>query len=386
MERETHLSEHQSRQDLKGPRTSEEVAAKAVLLLVAVSLNAFEFFIPRIPLFPWLKPGLANCVTILWIIRYGTVDALLFTLLRIWTIGFYFGFSFLTLVLGLCGGILATLTMGLLWATLGRRGWLGIIGLGICGATMHNAGQLIAVSALLARNLHVFYQIPIMLAASVLFGALVSLLVPFLNSLLCQPVSPGDAPSETALESAPAAPDIASSLLVFAFCIALLFISNLYVLFGAAVFAASMVQGLERGSFRALVRPIRTFWLLFAAVGALHLFFSYGKRIEYAPFLTYEGVNAAAVQWLRLWSWLQVAGVLGRFKFHTVFFFVLRFLFGSRRTTIQSGLVALEHFPAAIDAVRSKATREWSMLFRHPVRWARRAVEGAVGDVTDQLG
>jgi hypothetical protein len=54
-----------------------EINTKAALLLVAVAINTLEFFIPRIPLFPWMKPGLANIVTIIWIVRWGFADALL---------------------------------------------------------------------------------------------------------------------------------------------------------------------------------------------------------------------------------------------------------------------------------------------------------------------
>ena len=88
---------------------------------------------PRIPFLPWLKPGLANCITVVWIIRFGVKDAILFTLLRSWISGFYFGFSLLTLSLSLSGGIVATAAMGMAWNVLGKRGLLGTIGLSITG-------------------------------------------------------------------------------------------------------------------------------------------------------------------------------------------------------------------------------------------------------------
>jgi hypothetical protein len=63
---------------------SPDIAAKTALLLLAVGLNAFEYLLPRIPVFPWLKPGLANIVTIVWIIRWGAADALVFSIVRSW--------------------------------------------------------------------------------------------------------------------------------------------------------------------------------------------------------------------------------------------------------------------------------------------------------------
>ena len=134
-------------------------ARKAVWLLLGVALNTLELFIPRIPLLPWLKPGLANGITILWIIKFGMTDALLYTLIRVWISSFYFGFSLITMGLALSGGLISTAAMGIAWKTLGRKRALGTIGLGITGAIMHNAGQLAAVYFLLTRNNAVLYQL-----------------------------------------------------------------------------------------------------------------------------------------------------------------------------------------------------------------------------------
>jgi heptaprenyl diphosphate synthase len=362
--------------------TDRETVLKTTLLLVAVTLNAFEFFLPRIPLFPWLKPGLANCVTIFWIIRFGGVDAVLFTLLRVWTVGFYFGFSFLTLALSLTGGLLSTIAMAVLWRLLGRRKWLGVIGLGMCGALFHNTGQLAAVYVLMARNLHLLYQVPIMAAASLVFGVVVSLAVPLVDSL-AQTVPHAEG-RDTAAPDFPARPPTRYTVLSLAalgLCVALVFVSNAYVLAATAAAVTVAVQATERGSLAALLRPLRRFWLLFVCVGALHAFLSYGKRVAWAPGMTYEGLREAGVQWLRLWTWLQVAGVFTRLRFHLVFFRVLRMLFRSQPATVYSGLLALEHFPAALDIVRARAARQTGILLRHPIRWATQALEGAFADV-----
>ena len=107
---------------------------KAIWILLAVAISAAESFFPRIPLFPWLKPGLANCVTLIWIIEFGAVDALLFFFIRTWIVGFYFGFSFLTIMVSLSGGVIATIAMGICWNVAGKRGVLGAIGISIIGA------------------------------------------------------------------------------------------------------------------------------------------------------------------------------------------------------------------------------------------------------------
>jgi heptaprenyl diphosphate synthase len=88
-----------------------DIPVKTLWLLISISLSAIEILLPRIPLLPWLKPGLANIITILWIVRFGAKDAILYSLLRSWITGFYFGFSFTTLILSIGGGILSTSVM-----------------------------------------------------------------------------------------------------------------------------------------------------------------------------------------------------------------------------------------------------------------------------------
>jgi len=124
---------------------------KAVWLLLAVALNTLELFIPRIPFLPWLKPGLANCITMIWIIEFGMVDSLMYTLVRVWISSFYFGFSLVTVFLALSGGLFSTAVMGCAWNLLGRRRLMGTVGMGIIGALSHNTGQLFAVFAVLTR-------------------------------------------------------------------------------------------------------------------------------------------------------------------------------------------------------------------------------------------
>ena len=157
---------------------------KTVWLLLGVALNTLELFLPRIPLLPWLKPGLANSITMLWIIRYGLTDALIYTTIRVWISSFYFGFSLITMGLALSGGLLSTAAMGIAWKTLGRKNLLGTVGLGITGAVMHNTGQLAAVYFLLTRNRAIFYQLPFMGIAALFFGGLIGLIAPVLWRIL----------------------------------------------------------------------------------------------------------------------------------------------------------------------------------------------------------
>jgi heptaprenyl diphosphate synthase len=343
----------------------QQTIRKTVWLLCAVALNALEFFIPRLPFFPWLKPGLANIITILWIIEYGAVDAVLFSLLRTWIVGFYFGFSFLTISLAMSGGVLSTIAMGIFWNLLGKNKLLGTTGLGVIGAMFHNLGQLCAVYALMAANLHLFYQIPVMLVASVIFGSMVGLLAPLAyrvlgpqDRLLAQYKMPS-----AQIISAPA-PDFFFSCLMLCACIAIVFSNSITVLCASAAGASLIAQIQLKGSLKAFLKPLSGFWMLFVFIACVNLFFSYGTRIEKVPFITNEGVDATIKQWLRLWTWLQVSSILSYFNFHAVMLQTLRRIFPGHQETIFAGVLALEYFPGIAEDSKAFVKRKIGEMFR----------------------
>jgi len=369
--------------DGDGNRT---VILKTTLLLAAITINALEFFLPRIPFLPWLKPGLANCVTLLWIIRYGGKDALLFSLLRIWLIGFYFGISLVTLSLALSGGVLATCAMGIVWHTFGRRGLIGTVGTAIVGAIFHNMGQIIAVFFLLAYNVYLFYQVPIMIIASLVFGGLVGVLTPLLSQLAEQAFNESDRAIISLPENRMASRTYTTiSVAMLLLSISLVFIHSRMVLLVLALLITLSVQVVHSVSLRALFSPVRRFWLLFLFVAFFHLFPARGTRVPWIPFLTYEGIQSTSVQWLRLWSWLQISLLLTYFKFHTVIFLTLSFFFRRHKFTLYAGLLAVEDFPEVFDLIRKRATMEFRSMLRHPITTSRDFLCRAFYDVADYV-
>jgi Predicted membrane protein len=356
---------------------------KAILILLAVAMSAIEFFFPRIPLFPWLKPGIANCVTLVWIIEFGAVDALLFFFIRTWIVGFYFGFSFLTIALSLSGGALATIAMGICWNCAGKRGVLGATGISITGAVFHNFGQLVAVYFLMVHNVHLFYQVPVMLIASVLFGGVTGLLaVPLLDFLRSTggPTESLAASPALAVTSVPAGDTIISSCII-AGSFALVFVNDLLFLTLCALMTTAAIQIILKGSWKSLVQPVERYWLLFLCIACLQLFYSYGARIDHLPFLTREGVIIMAQQWLRLWIWLELSLVLTHFNFNRVVFKILSVLFSRHESTLHAGLLALEHFPATVSIVQSRARRHLIPLVLHPVKNGKKGMEQMFGEI-----
>lgn len=331
-----------------------DIAQKTIWFLVAVALNALELFIPRIPFLPWLKPGMANAVTIIWIIRFGVKDAVLYTILRSWVSSFYFGFSFLTIILSICGGVSATLMMGVGWKWLGKKGILGTTGMGIVGALFHNIGQLVTVYFVLTRNMSVFYQIPFMCAASVAFGCLAGgIIMPVLwrvinDSQLSQVLS---LPVSTVLEKYTTV-HVAVSLSVLIGCVSLFLVSDFCVLLTLALVLTGIGAVLKR-DIKAVFYPLR-FWPIFLFIMFIYLGFSYGKRIEILPILTYEGVSVTVSQILRVWAWVICGLILKKFRFNEIVYSFLKKIYPSHTETLLSGLFALEYFPEVIGYAKSK--------------------------------
>jgi heptaprenyl diphosphate synthase len=346
---------------------TRDTGIKTTLLLLAIALSAIELVIPRIPLFPWLKPGMANIITMVWIIRFGLSESLLYALIRIWIVSFYFGFSFVTAVLGLSGAVCACIVMYLCWQYAGRYRIMGSVGIAVIGALAHNMGQLAAVYLLLAENTHIFYQIPIMIGASILCGALVGFVVPVILKILSSdqglPECMGNTIPKTHSVSVR---EVSVSLSVFLFCMALVFVKDYFFLTASALGITIFALSVTRWSPGTVWYPIRRFWVLFVFIGLIHLFFSHGIRYGALPYITHEGVHNTLIQWLRLWVWIQSFFIFSYFGFNSVVMAALLHFFPQHQSTLSAGLLATEYFPAIIDMLRGRSLHLLLSFMRNP--------------------
>jgi len=341
-----------------------QYSIKTVWILLAIALNALELFLPRIPFLPWLKPGLANCITVVWIIRFGVKDAILFTLLRSWISGFYFGFSLLTLALSLSGGIIATVAMGIAWKVLGKKGMLGTVGLSITGAFFHNSAQLVVVYFLLTHNSSVFYQLPFMGAASIAFGTFAGLIVPQVWNVLNRLELPEVNRNLSDCQNRSTVKNTLQCSAVLLFCFSLFAISDIVIMLIVAVIFTGMISIIGR-SWKMISYPLK-FWPLFLFILSMYLFFSYGKKIPIFSFLTYEGLTIAVLQILRVWIWIEAGFLLTRFRFHATFFSALGILFRNQQATLVAGILALESFPDLLSFAKSKESISGLNFLRAP--------------------
>lgn len=346
---------------------TREILIKTSLLLLAVALNAVEFVIPRIPLFPWLKPGLANIVTLVWIVQYGFGESLLYAMVRVWIVSFYFGFSFVAFLLGGTGAVCACLGMYLCWCFAARYKLLGYVGIAVVGAVFHNMGQLVAVYFIMAKNAHLFFQIPVMISASILFGAIVGIVSPMLlratrEDSIFQSMNQVSVPDPISFDKW----HLGISAVFFLLCMVLVFIEDYRLLLifaaGITIFAIYITRKL----LYTLLYPVRRFWLLFLFIGIIHLFFSYGIAYKTIPFITHEGLQNTVIQWLRLWAWIQTTFIFTRYGFNGIILKSMRRLFPQKESTLYAGLLAVEYFPDIIDMLRGRSVALLGLIFRNP--------------------
>jgi hypothetical protein len=124
---------------------------------------------------------------------------------------------------------------------------------------------------------------------------------------------------------------------------------------------------------------------MFLFIGCIHGFLSYGTRIEVFPLVTYEGARLTGVQWLKLWTWLELSFLLTRFNFHRVVLALLRGLFPNNRTSLAAGITALELFPLIVEKVQKKTMRQILRCVIHPVMGMRRSFTFVCREIEELL-
>ena len=139
----------------------------AWLTALAVAIHLVEATLPS-PL-PGIKPGLANVITIVVLLRFGWGSAAWVSLLRILVSSLLLG-TFLspTFVLSLGG---ATASIAVLWVA--SRRWtpaFGPLGLSVLAALAHMSGQFGLAFALFIPHPGLLHLLPVLLTAALLFG------------------------------------------------------------------------------------------------------------------------------------------------------------------------------------------------------------------------
>ena len=160
------MSAGASPQRVRLPVTAEDRRI-ARLAAAAIGLSLVDAAIP-LPL-PGVKPGLANIVVLIVLLRHGWVTACWVSLLRVFAGSLLLG-QFLApgFFLGLCGALCSLAVLAP--ASLLPRRFFGPVSLSVLASFAHIGGQLLLARLWLVPNDGVFVLSPIFALAALVFG------------------------------------------------------------------------------------------------------------------------------------------------------------------------------------------------------------------------
>ncbi len=165
---------------LRGGEYSSEMVYLSMLAAFAVVIHSAEASLPTPP---WMKPGLANIITLTTIACFGLRSAIYVTLLRIvvgsMVIGTFLNPAFF---LSLAGGVTSVLGMGLLYRWFSNT--FSLIGISLVGAYLHSLAQITLVALIFVRHTDILYLFPLVLASAFPTGFLTGIAAVFTTEKL----------------------------------------------------------------------------------------------------------------------------------------------------------------------------------------------------------
>jgi len=138
----------------------------ALLVSGGVALHIVEGMIPVPFPVPGAKLGLANIISLLAIIIYGTKEGLGVNVLRC-LIGSLLGGSMSSLIYSLSGAVLSTLTMGM--AVKYFDNVFSLVGVSILGSVTHNFTQ-VTVASIVLSTFGLYYYLPFLMIVAIFTG------------------------------------------------------------------------------------------------------------------------------------------------------------------------------------------------------------------------
>ena len=142
------------------PKPSTELSPQlfAFCLLLASSLQIMENLLPKIPIFPWLRLGLAYLILLPFLLRFGAFKTLmLFTCRNLITL-VYGGQIFSAFLISTLSGVFSIGIVGNIVFYLYHKKVLGLIGTSVILACAFNLMQLLIVNFLFIRHGDFFFQ------------------------------------------------------------------------------------------------------------------------------------------------------------------------------------------------------------------------------------
>ncbi len=148
-------------------KRTERMALMAVLLALMLVLGFIESLIPLGVGIPGIKLGLANGVLLFALYMLGTKEAIVLMVLKV-TVPLLYIPSYLQTIMYSAAGSVLSLTAMLLVKRI--RG-IGILGVSMTGAVMHNAGQVL-MAMLILQTVSLLYYLSVLLVVGIVTGVL----------------------------------------------------------------------------------------------------------------------------------------------------------------------------------------------------------------------
>ncbi|MEG2396434.1 MAG: Gx transporter family protein [Oscillospiraceae bacterium] len=153
-------------------KSTLKISLFGILAAVAITLSFFESLVPITPFLPpGAKLGLSNIATMFVSASMGFIPAMLLTFIKAFFAGITRGAT--SFFMSLCGGILSTGAMYLLFRYTKK---VGFIGIGIISAIMHNLGQLIVATIMIGSSAAIGYA-PFLIVFGVVSGILTGIVL-----------------------------------------------------------------------------------------------------------------------------------------------------------------------------------------------------------------
>lgn len=147
---------------------AKKTALLGMLLALGIVFNLAENMIPVFTVLPGGKLGLANVVTMVAMVCFDPITAVLLGVLRSALCGVFSG----AVSMVLYGGVGTVLSVVAMWtAKQTFRDKIGMPGLSMLGAVFFNLGQ-IAVAAFVIHNLQMFRYLPVLSFISTVSGGI----------------------------------------------------------------------------------------------------------------------------------------------------------------------------------------------------------------------
>ena len=159
--------------------TTKKIAFLAVFLALAFGFGYLDLLIPlSIGGIPGIKLGLANLVVLSSLYWLGPGAAAVVSSCRVLLFWFVFG-NFTSLIYSLCGAACSLLVMILLK----KSAWLNEVGVSVCGAVSHNAGQIL-VARFLTGTRAIWGYFPVLVIVGTVTGTLIGFIFRSLSKRL----------------------------------------------------------------------------------------------------------------------------------------------------------------------------------------------------------